>query len=439
MLAEGSTMKIIMIRAVAAIALASGFVLLGIWLGHGGSNLIQTWRAAGISGPGPIVADPPPGDSPARKPKYYRNPMGLPDVSPVPKKDSMGMDYIPVFEDDAEGPANAVRVSLDKVQRAGVRIEPVVKRTLERTIRATGTVVANERSLTVVTVKFPGFVEALPVSVTGVEVRAGETLMRVWLESPELLRKQVDLILAMRGVAGSDGQRVSIEAAERNLRQFDFPQTAIDQVKRTGEPQRSILWVAPAAGTVVEKPAMVGMRFQAGDPLFRLADLSTVWVMAELSERDLGSVRVGQKAELHLRTAPDAPIEGKVDFAYPDVNMATRTGKVRIELRNTDRRIKLGSFADVSISAKMSADAVVAVPESAIIDNGTRRVAIVARGEGMFEPRDVALGQRGGGHVEIREGLTEGESVVVRGNFLIDSESNLRAALATLTAPEEPK
>jgi Cu(I)/Ag(I) efflux system membrane fusion protein len=263
--------------------------------------------------------------------------------------------------------------------------------------------------------------------------------MRVWAESPELLRKQVDLVLAMRGATASDGQRISVEAAERNLRLFDFPPSAIEQVKRTGEPLRSFPWAAPVGGTVIEKPAMVGMRFQAGDPLYRLADLSTVWLMAEVAERDLALVKPGQRAALRLRANESAEEAGRVEFVYPDISMATRTGRVRIQLPNPDRLIKLGAFADVAIEASVTQGPVIAIPDTAIIDSGTRQVAIVARGEGLFEPRDVVLGRRGGGYVEIREGVAEGEQVVVRGNFLIDAESSLRAALATLTAPPQPK
>lgn len=374
----------------------------------------------------------------SKKPLYYRNPMGLPDISPTPKKDSMGMDYIPVYEEDGSTPANTFKVSLDKVQRAGVRTESARRRQIQRDVRATGTVVPNERTLTVITVKFPGFIEALSVQATGVEVKAGEPMMRIWIESQEVLRKQVDLVLAMRGSAVADGQRLSIEAAERNLRLFDFPQSAIDQVKRTGEPLRSLPWTAPINGTVLEKPAMIGMRFQAGDPLYRLADLSTVWILAELAERDLPLVKAGQRAHLRLRSREDAPIAGRVDFVYPDINTATRTARARILLPNPDRSIKLGAFADTVIEAPVTVDDAIAVPDTAIIDSGARRVVIVARGEGLFMPRKVTLGARGGGYVQILDGIDEGDEVVVRGNFLLDAESNLRAALATLTAPTEP-
>ncbi len=427
----------IAIRAVMAIGLAGGLVLFGCWLGSAGFDALpRLWMRPALVVE-PAASDAGPADPASRKPKYYRNPMGLPDVSPIPKKDSMGMDYIPVYEDDSAGSSKTVRVSLDKVQRVGVRTEPAARRQLRQEIRATGTVVPNERGVAVITVKFSGFVESLAVPLTGTEVRAGDPLMRVWVESPELLRKQVDLLLAMRGATASEGQRISVEAAERNLRLFDFPQSAIDQVKRTGEPLRSFTWVAPVSGTVIEKPAMAGMRFQAGDALYRLVDLSTVWVMAEVAERDLGLVKAGQSASVRLRTETSGSAVGRVEFVYPDISMTARTGRLRIQLTNTDRAIKLGAFADVTIEAAASNGEVIAIPDSAVIDSGTRHVAFVARGEGMFEPRDVTLGRRSGGFVEVRDGIAEGEQVVVRGNFLIDAESNLRAALATLTAPPD--
>ncbi|MCC6469016.1 MAG: efflux RND transporter periplasmic adaptor subunit [Alphaproteobacteria bacterium] len=380
-----------------------------------------------------------PGEASGRVVLYYRNPMGLADVSPVPKKDSMGMDYIAVYADDAPDPANAVRVGVDKVQRAGVRTEPAVRRTLASIVRATGTMVANERNLAVVTLKFAGFIESLAVQETGAEIRAGEPLMRIWLDKSEAYQRQVDYLLALRGAPPLDGGRSGIESAERNLRLLDFPQSAIEQLRKTGEPMRSVSWVAPFSGTVLEKPAVVGMRFEPGTPLFRLANLSSVWVMAEIAERDLATVQPGQRALVAPRTMPSQPVEGKVDFVYPEINMATRTAKLRIELRNADRRIKLGSFADVTIEAEASHGAVVAIPESAVIDNGARRVAFVAKGDGRFEPRSLMLGGRGSGYVEVRDGVAEGESVVTRGNFLIDAESNLRAALAGFTTPAEDR
>jgi Cu(I)/Ag(I) efflux system membrane fusion protein len=371
-----------------------------------------------------------------RKVLYYRNPMGLADVSPVPKKDAMGMDYIAVYADEVSGPAGTIRIGLDKVQRAGVRTQPVARHVLGRTVRTFGNVVPDESRLAVVTAKFSGFVEHLFAPVTGIEVRGGAPLMRVWIESPEMLRRQSDYLLASRGAAARPGEA---ETTRQNLRLFGIPDQAIDELRRTGEPIRSMVLTAPAAGTVLEKPALVGMRFSAGDALFRIADLSRVWVIAQVAERDIGLVRAGQPARVAFAAFPEAPVEGRVAFVYPEINPATRTTPVRIELPNPGGRIRTGFYADVAIEAALADESVVAIPASAVIDSGTRRVAFVARGDGLFEPRDLTLGRRGNGLVEVRAGIAEGEEIVVSGNFLIDAESNLRAALSAFNASEAAK
>ncbi len=367
---------------------------------------------------------------------YYRNPMGLADVSPTPKKDWMGMDYIAVYKGEDLGPKGSIQVSLDKVQRAGVTTEPVRRRMVTKTVRATGTVMPDERTLSVVGFKFDGFVDELYVKETGVEVKAGEPLAKVWMSSQEVFIRQADFLRAL------DQERPSGKPTpeEMNLRTFGFPDAAIANLKKTREPSRTLVWSSPMAGTVIEKPALQGMKFNAGDMLFKLADLSTVWVMAEVAERDLSAIRVGQRALVNLKAFPGEPFEGKVALILPHINMASRTAMLRIELPNPGQRIKLGLYADVSIEAAASDQPVFAIPASAIIDNGDRRVVFVSKGEGRFEPREVKLGSHGGGMVEVREGLTDGDEIVVTGNFLIDAESNLKAALSgfTTTSAAEP-
>lgn len=378
----------------------------------------------------PGTAAAPPAPAGERKVRFYRNPMGLPDVSPVPKKDSMGMDYIPVYQDEASDPPGTVRVSRGKVQRTGVATEPVARRALTRQVRAAGTVVPHEARQAVVTTRFSGFVEELHVALTGAEVEPGSRLARIWIESPEILRKQADYLVALRGSSSGDLAR-----AEGNLRLFGVLDAAIAQLRRTGEPVRSIVLTAPARGTVMEKPAVVGMRFAPGDVLFRTADLSTLWVIAQVAERDLGVLRPGQPARVALKAIPERAFAGKVDFIYPELDMATRTARVRIELPNPDGRLRAGLYADVAIDAAATVGAVLAIPASAVIDSGRRRVAFVVREEGVFEPRNLVLGARGDGMVEVKSGVAEGGRIVMRGNFLIDAESNLRAALSAFTAP----
>ena len=363
---------------------------------------------------------------------YYRNPMGLPDISPVPRKDAMGMDYIPVYTDEMSGPAGTVALSTEKIQRAGVRTETAERREVVRTIRAAGTIMPDESRLAAATVKFEGFVEELFVPTTGASVRAGQPLLRVWIESKEILDRQVDYALALRGTG-------NLADAERNLRIFDIPEQVMAQIRETSRPVRSVILTAPLSGTVLEKPAVVGMRFAAGDVLFKTADLSTVWILADISERDLALLRAGQAANASLAAFPGEQFEGRVDFIYPELDMTTRTARVRVVVSNRDLRLKAGQYADVIIEAPLAGGAVLAVPDSAVIDSGSRQVVFVARGGGVFEPRDVTLGYRGEGYVEIREGLSEGERIVVAGNFLIDAESNLRAALMAFAPPGTPQ
>ncbi|MBX3501352.1 MAG: efflux RND transporter periplasmic adaptor subunit [Alphaproteobacteria bacterium] len=369
----------------------------------------------------------------ARRIVYYRNPMGAPDISKTPKKDSMGMDYIPVYEDEVSGPPGTLRIAPEKVQRAGVRTGIVGRRPLTRTVRAYGTIEHDERRQAVLTAKFDGFVEELLVPLTGADVTAGQPLARIWVESREILQKQSDYAAALRG-----GRPADLERAAANLRQFDIPEAVFETLRRTGEPVRSLTINASMGGTVLERPALNGMRFTAGMTLFRIADLSVVWAMARVAERDLPAIAVGQSVRVMPSGTVGEPIEGRVDFVYHDLDAATRTGLVRIELANRERRLRIGQYADIAIATGGGRAALV-VPDSAVIDSGTRRVAFVVRGEGLFEARDLVLGRRGDGFVEVLVGLAEGERIVVTGNFLIDAESNLRAAIGGLTAPGAPQ
>jgi Cu(I)/Ag(I) efflux system membrane fusion protein len=193
---------------------------------------------------------------------------------------------------------------------------------------------------------------------------------------------------------------------------------------------------APADGTVMEKMAVEGMHFTAGEPLYRIADLSTVWVNADVFEQDIGALRDGQEAKIEVNAYPGATFAGRVDFIYPTVSQETRTGKVRIVVRNTNGRLKIGMYANVAFETGIGDRPVLAVPDSAVIDSGTRQVVLIERGGGKFEPREVKLGAHADGFYHVRQGLTAGERVVVSANFLIDAESNLRAALKGFTSPD---
>jgi Cu(I)/Ag(I) efflux system membrane fusion protein len=372
----------------------------------------------------------------AKRILYYRNPMGLPDTSPVPKKDAMGMDYIPVYENEDRDPAT-LKVSLDKVQRSGVRTETVEARVLVRPIRAVGTVKIDERRLTIVAMRSDGYVEDLFVNTTGQTVQAGEPLFRIY--SAEIQRAQIDLLVAMRSQGSTTLGPAGIEGAMQRLRNLGVPESRIREVRATGGNPRTIDWPAPANGTVIDKRVINGQRVAAGDELYRIADLSRMWVIADVAESDLAAVKPGTRAVVTFRAYAAQPVEGEVTFIYPQLRAETRTARVRIEVPNPDGQLKADMYADVVFRAGADQEPVVAVPDSAVIDSGTRRIVLVAKAGGRFEPRAVKLGGRGDGYVEILDGVNEGETVVTSAAFLIDAESNLKAALNAFSQPEAPK
>ncbi len=375
-----------------------------------------------------------------RKIRYYRNAMGLPDTSPIPKKDSMGMDYIPVYEGEDADDGTTVKLSLGKVQRSGVRTEAVEVRTIVRPVRAVGTVAIDERHLTIVTLRSDGYIEDLFVNTTGQSVHAGEPLFRVY--SSQIQQAQIDFLVAIRAMqrspAGPDAER-SLEGAMQRLRNLGVPESRIREVRETGANSRTIDWPAPANGTVIAKRIINGQRVVAGDELYRIADLSSIWVIADVAESDLAAIKIGTHATVTVRAYAAQPVEGEVTFIYPELKVETRTARVRIELPNPDERLKVDMYADVIFHAGAGEAPVVAVPASAVIDSGTRQVVLVVKGEGRFEPRPVKIGRRSDGYVEVLEGINQGEKVVTSATFLIDAESNLKAALQAFTQPEAPK
>ena len=375
-----------------------------------------------------------------RKVLFYRNAMGLPDTSPVPKKDAMGMDYVPVYEGGEPAPdmpAGTVKISLDKVQLLGVRSEPAELRELQRIIQAVGTIQANERLLYTVAPRFEGWIEKLYVNTTGQSVSRGQPLMEVY--SPDLATAQEEYLIALRGASNlSDGnpeaQAVMQRLAEdslRRLRNWEISDKELEALQQDGKPSRLLVYRSAASGVVLQKPSVQGMRFMPGEVLFEIADLSSVWVLADVSEQDVGLVYLGQEATLNIVAYPGKAFSGKVVFLYPTVDSETRTAKVRIELANPGGLLKPAMFANVQLASGHPLGKVLAVPESAVLDSGARQLVLVRRGEGLFEPRTVKLGMRADGYLEITEGLQAGEQVVVRANFLIDAESNLKAALET--------
>ena len=355
---------------------------------------------------------------------YYRNPMGLPDTSPVPKKDSMGMDYMPVYEGE-EADGSTIKLSPGKLQRTGVRSETIMRRVVTRPVHVPGSIQLDERRITVVSTRSDAFIDKVENVTTGDRVRKGQPLLRLY--SPDIVSAGAQLMAN----PGHEGSR-------RRLQNLNVPAEAIAEIERTRKVPLSIEWESPRDGLVLERNAIEGMKSPAGQVLFRIADVSVVWVLADVPEYDLGGIKLGQAVTVRVRGLPGRSFTGTVNLIYPQVNRETRTTRVRIELPNPDSVLLPDMYAEVEIAAG-AVEPVLAVPDSAVVDSGTKQVVLLDKGEGRFEPRAVKLGARGDGYVEIREGLAEGDRVVVAANFLIDAESNLKAALRGLASGEPPQ
>lgn len=409
-------------KLIAVIALAAAVLATGYW-----------WGSTRSVAP---AAHRPEASSPDRKILYYRNPMGHSDTSPVPKKDSMGMDYLPVYG-GGEPPSDnlVVKIDAEKIQKLGVRTEVVAPRELIRTVRTVATVQADERRLYTVAPRFEGWIQRLYVNTAGQAVKKGEALMDVY--SPELITAQHEYLIARKGLksvgdGGPDAQAAMqrlAESALQRLRNWDISEADLEALQREGQVRQHVTLRSAASGVVLEKPAIQGQRFMPGEMLYRIADLSRIWILADVFEQDLAMVRRGQAAVIRINTYPGKLFTGEVTFIYPTVNPETRTATVRIELPNAQALLKPEMYGSAEFASSPGKTKMLAVPDSAVLDTGTRRLVFVDLGEGRFEPRTVKLGMRANGYAEVLGGLEAGETVVVRANFLIDAESNFKAAL----------
>lgn len=345
------------------------------------------------------------------------------------------MKLVPVYADTgaATGPAASsvsgyaeVTLPAGRQQLIGVKLAKAEERDLSRTVRTVGTVAADETRRAQITLKFGGFVERLYADYTGQAVRRGQPLLSVY--SPDLFATQNELLLAARNRKEFGG--TLYEAARRRLLLWDVSPAEIDRIERTGQLLRTITVRSPVDGVVLTKNAVVGTQVMPGMVLYELADLRRVWVLADVYESDLPYTRVGQAVQVTLTHVPGRAWLGRISFVPPVVDPATRTAKVRIELDNPDGSLKPEMFADVILQQPIGY--VLAVPETAVLQTGTRSIVFVSQGEGRFEPRQVQTGAKAQGFYEIRGGLRPSETVVVDANFLVDSESRLRAAMAKM-------
>lgn len=405
---------------VQTLSLAIGVALAALAVGWMAGRATQDSSSAGASAEATTE----------RKVLYYRNPMGLPDTSPVPKKDSMGMDYVPVYAGE-EAPATPGTVVMppDKVQALGVRTEAVKRGALAGTVRTSGTVEVDETRQYAIAPRFEGWVERLYANQTGMRVRAGQPLLSVY--SPQLAAAQQEYRLAdetARRLAESDPASAASmarlrDAARTRLRNWEISDAQLGK--------KGLILTAPADAVVIEKLVVQGARFEPGETILRLADLSTVWVIAKVPAAQAAGIKAGQPARFETVALPGQVAQGEVTFVQPVVDAQTRTVDVRIALPNPAGNLRPGLYGTVLLE-EPGTGPVLTVPRSAVLDSGTRQVVLVETGPGRFASRDVSLGRRGGDRIEILDGLVEGEQVVVSANFLIDAESNLQSALEGL-------
>ena len=389
----------------------------------------------------PVYADDG-GSGGERKIAYYRSPMNPQETSPVPKKDEMGMDYVPVYADQVS--SNQIHIDPATQQNIGVTTETAEKRKLSRNIRTTANITYDETKLYTVSTKIMGYIEKLYVDYTGQYVRKGQPLLSIY--SPDLVSTQEEYLQAIkyRNQISGNGSTISkqgaeqlVQSAKRRLLYWDISENEIKALEKRGTPEKTMTIYSPADGIVTDKMVINGQNIMPGMALYKIADLSTVWGLAQIYQYELPWIKLGDKVDLQLSYIPGKTFQGRITYIYPYLDTDAKTVQVRIEIHNSSNyEFKPGMFADADIKSPITLETV-AVPNQAIIHTGTRDVAIIALGNGYFEPRTVVLGVRGdSGYVQVLKGINPGDEVVTSSQFLIDSESNLNAALNNMTLPD---
>lgn len=381
------------------------------------------------------------GDHTGRKIKFWRAPMNPKFVSDSPGKSPMGMDLIPVYEDEAEG---GVSISPTMVQNIGVRTQVIKTMSLSREIRTIGRLTYDERLVHHIHTKYGGWIEKLYVDFTGQEVSKNDPLLEIY--SPELVSTQEELILALKYQESlkdspfpeiSRGAKSLVESTLRRLELFDVPQHQIDELLKTRKVAKTLHIHSPVKGFVLKKNVLHGMHIQPGTNLYMIADLSNIWVIADIYEYEIPWIKLGQEAEMTLSYFPGKTFKGKVTFINPILDPKSRTLKVRIEILNPKWKLKPGMYANVILKSEVTKKTI-AVPEEAVIYTGEKTIAMVQKSSGVFESRELNLGVKTQGYVQVLSGLKVGERVVTSSIFLIDSESRLKEALEKMETKGNP-
>jgi|Deesub1362B_J571_1020462.scaffolds.fasta_scaffold02268_3 Cu(I)/Ag(I) efflux system membrane fusion protein/cobalt-zinc-cadmium efflux system membrane fusion protein len=372
-----------------------------------------------------------------RKILYWRAPMDPTEIYDRPGKSKMGMDLIPVYEDEQVlGRGGTIMIDPITVQNLGVKTTKVRKGDLRRIIRTIGTIAYDERKLYRINTKISGWIEKLYVNFTGQEVKKGDLLLEIY--SPELVSTQEEYLLALKNrdmVKGSSFQEIKesaeslVKSTRRRLELWDIPESEIEALEKRGTIVKTMKLLSPANGIVVHKNVEEGMFVKEGMDLFHIADLSTVWVYVTIYEYELPWVKIGQEAEMELAYIPGKTFKGKVDYIYPYLTEKTRDIKVRLIFPNPNLELKPDMYANVRIYTPVKKDTLI-IPDNAVIRSGERNIVFVVRGKGKFEPREIKLGVEGeNNYIQVISGLLEGEEIVTSAQFLLDSESRMQEAI----------
>jgi Cu(I)/Ag(I) efflux system membrane fusion protein len=376
-----------------------------------------------------------------KKPLFYRNPMNPAVTSPVPAKDEMGMDYIPVYANDggdSKAPVGTVKIDPVTVQNIGVRTTKAKRETLSRTLQSVGRVELDETRITRLHPKISGWIESMRVDTTGQPVKKNAILLSIY--SPQLVSSQQEYILALSNQETltkspyaeiRTGADELVRTARERLQLLDVNEHQIKELEATRKTKKALHIHSPYNGIVMKVGARKGQYVSPKTQLYTIADLSRVWVYVDIYENELPWIRKGDKAELTLASQPGKTFRGRVTYIYPYAESKTRTIKVRLEFKNPGLRLKPKMFANATIHASRQIDAIV-VPSEAVIRSGTREQVFIVRAPGKFEPRVVKLGITADGQTQILSGIKAGDEVVTSAQFLIDSESKLREATAKM-------
>ncbi len=371
---------------------------------------------------------------PPKKKTMYRSTMMPNEVSDKPGKDSMGMEMVP-FEVEESGAVSEVggriqvKISPERQQLIGIKTAPVKSLPIHKLIRAVGRVDYAEPNISIVNLKFDGWVEKLYVDSTGRAVRKGEPLFDIY--SPELVSAQQEYLIALKaGKTLGDASSI-LKSAREKLRFWGVTDSQVEELGGTGQFKKTVTVFSQGSGIVIEKNIVQGQKIMAGENLFKIADLSRVWILGEVYEYELPFIKTGQEAKISLSSYPGESFAGKIIYIYPYLKPETRTNQVRIEVANPGLKFKPEMFANLEIHVDYGTR--LTVPADAVLDAGDTKIVFVAKGDGYFEPREVKLGVRGEDVYEVLGGVSDGENVVTSANFLIDSESSLKAALNRMT------